>query len=1271
MARLESQVSGGYFPTPDVVTARLAGAFGRLLSEKGRLVLVDPCAGMGQAINTIARHLKGPQVRVHTVEMEGTRSAACDRLASTFDGYKGAAWTHIEGDAFNVRWSLGEQDGASLLFLNPPYDTDREFGRVEERFLRRYLATLGPKGVLAFLVPGYALTASAETLAAEFSGLQCFRFPGDTFNAFRQVVVLGRKRATPVPPSEEVVKLIREVWATQAAELPELPEDFSGWTLPVLETPGFSSVELNAADLMGLEAVFKAWHYTLRGGTDVVMRTAFPDPALPLHTREFTAATPPRPAHIAAAMAAGVFNGARIAPDDSTSGLPDLLVKGVFHRSFKTVEEKFNKDGDLTGEIQVQQPELQITVLRLDTGVFVNLVPTAEASEETTVTAAFTTGDLLRRYGAGLLGVLNTQCRVRYNANDPAHVFPIPEMARPLYPAQAHAVRALLTLLGGDTTVPMEAREGEAAILLGEIGSGKTGVSLAAARAMNAKHVLVMCPPHLLDSWRDQAAAVWPELKVRYLREPKDVDAYLSDPGPVLGVMSRETAKLGSRVEGVTKACPKCGRDIPKGDLGAKRARCKHRVITPMNPAAHLHDVLLRRGLSWLPAAALESGDHLYNAFQRNRLEKSRAYLGAKDGKAEAAARCKRAMASAEVRAAVATFIPWVANLPLTYERKKLNPQTVLAAALHAVSDPLWTREVLEAVYAEVATKTEGGYYTRDAIRSVQAFGAVSLEDAKSWGKPFPKETAYSEQASPASQWTGLLSKSYVNGPIGNYTLKDGSIVASRPEGKVIHGGTPEAVTVLLDYLWTQGQWRDDGICDEALYGHIPEPRRVPLATYFCRAAPSKFPFLLLIDEAHEVATEGSAQERAAHRLTSRRQPTILLTGSVMNGYAGSLFTNWWALFPDFRAEFPRTSKALFVDRYGFRKRFVPVDDREVVVVSKGSTSDRAVLSEKDRGEAPGVMPEFLLRHLLPHCVTLQRSDFGHVIPECTQKVVTVTPTAVQGTDHHRLMKKIIDAVKRDRFDKELAGALFGQLAEAPSQLDRATKDTGNTKEGDYLARYPERIRDKFPAKDLVAHVVGLDAQELLPKEAWMIRRLAVEMAEGRNTIIFGWHTELFDRYARIIERAFGFKPAVLMADKVPSQKRQEWIQNRVVNTNAKVLIVNPVSVGTGLNNLVHFATGIFMQNPACNPLVFRQAIGRMDRIGQTKPVRIFMPVYGATAQVLLSDLLHRKVGISLSVDGLDAESALQAVGVGDGYLSSLSVAKVLYERYMDMDDAA
>jgi len=109
-------------------------------------------------------------------------------------------------------------------------------------------------------------------------------------------------------------------------------------------------------------------------------------------------------------------------------------------------------------------------------------------------------------------------------------------------------------------------------------------------------------------------------------------------------------------------------------------------------------------------------------------------------------------------------------------------------------------------------------------------------------------------------------------------------------------------------------------------------------------------------------------------------------------------------------------------------------------------------------------------------------------------------------------------------------------------------------------------------------------------------------------------------------------------------------------------MVVNSTTVQVGLNSLVRFNSIIWMENPACNPIGFRQANGRIDRPGQKKETRIFFPVYSDTAQESAHSLLMLKVGVSEGTDGLDARGAMAAAGVGEqASLSAFGVGKQLF----------
>lgn len=441
------------------------------------------------------------------------------------------------------------------------------------------------------------------------------------------------------------------------------------------------------------------------------------------------------------------------------------------------------------------------------------------------------------------------------------------------------------------------------------------------------------------------------------------------------------------------------------------------------------------------------------------------------------------------------------------------------------------------------------------------------------------------------------------------------------------------------------------GVCPDGLVYNLEVEET---HTYFAEG--------VLVHNCHEYATDGAAQERSAHRLTSLGLPTLALTGTIMNGYAESMFTNMWALSKEFRHEFDRDERLRFVDRYGYRKRLVEDRDKKSgEIVEYGSMSDRVERMERTIGHAPGVLPLFLLKYLLPQAVTLHKTDLSVDIPACTEHVQTVVPEEELLKRYRSLERALLDQIRKDRFEKDLAGKLWGAMADLPSYLDLATEDTGNRDGGCYSIRYPESV-----GGGLVAAAEPFPLTMILPKEAWLLDQVQEAIDSDRNVMVFAWHTALLPRLARLLEKRLKTKCPILDPGKVPTKKRQAWIDEQIVAKRRRVLVVNPVAIQTGLNNLVYFSDQIWMENPMCNPTIYRQAVGRVDRIGQEELTRIFFPLYSGTSQVALHSLLMQKVAVSMSTDGLDAESALRAAGIGeDSGFSSFAVGRQLYEMIL------
>lgn len=1159
MARVESQALGGFFKTQDAVRPLVFRRFA-LQTEPGKYCVLDPCAGEGEAVCDLVNavfgtankvgyqpergtRVEGVDVQLVAVELEAERKLKCDTAARSVVKYSDAEVLH--GDGLHCD---ANGDGASILWLNPPYDFFRG-QRFEARFLDKWTPHVALGGQLVLIVPERALPYLAATLTTWFDDLEVLRYPEPEYSEFQQVVVLGRKRA--IVGDQSALPMMRALGDAPAALR----------TVP----PGALKVDVNRLDVGALLARTATWCGA--AGYD-----------RPARASRVGLAMRPRPAHVAMALGSGVFNGVRL----SAPGRHDLLAKAVFHREFVDGDAKKDEHGEVVKLTQVERPRLLLTTLDLVTGEYNELQPGTEPSGSDEVKNF---ADLLLVYGDGMVAAMRERCP---SLHDGIEDIILPSMRRALYPAQASAARAAIKLV----------HRGQTPLILGEIGSGKSSTSIQVAWALHhgvdarqlascdegafsplrpvrrVRRVLVVCPPHLVQNWADELHACLPDVPSLLAEKPSDLDSAAIHPAPFLFVlMSREAAKLGHAVEGVRAEwrhpklsgrraqCPKCGAVIAEAadKLASSRAVCEGQVLMAMNKFARLAldmRALHRRGAKW--------NANVYATFRRAVTVPLLRHLAAGTTRLKDRWSSKRPQLSSE-------------------------QCVVLIAALKFCAPDLRVLRVLRWIYP-----------------------------------PQPRYGSPSDQLFESGVLQGFA-----------HTVDDAA---------------------LFKVLWALGKF-DVKHCGEFLHQAAPSPRRYPLADYVCRKHPRLFQ-LLIADEVHEAQSDGAAQERALHRLSEKIPICLPLTGSLMNGYAKSLFRNMWAFSRKMRDEFAYSDATRFSKLYGYQKRVLTGDALEKAKVTEyGSSTDRVAKTEGGErlSDAPGILPSFVLHYVLPLAVTLHKRDItpdDRVVDHDRQ---TVKADRESEANAQRLGAALIAAVKRDRWDEKLAGKLFGQLAEYPSYYDRASADTGNTPEGAFELRYPEDV-----GGSIVASAIGLDAAQLLAKESWLSRMLTAELAEGRNVLIFLWHKELAPRLCRIVRETTGEAPVFLDAGKVQAKKRQDWIDKNVVGKK-RVLITNPSCVQTGLNNLIWFSTAVFFENPGCNPFVARQATGRLDRITQTKDVRVYWPVYEGVQEKLL-DLLQSKMAISQQIDGIDPTAALEMAGAGEAQVQAQDVGLAIYK---------
>jgi hypothetical protein len=178
MSRLVSKLKLGYYPLP-IEEARNISAV--LLASSTSFSAIDPCAGDGTALLEIT---KNTSAQLAGIELDADRATAC--------GANGIATVH--GSAFECRVPA---ESCSLLYLNPPYDTEsgpHSNDRMELVFLEHCYRWVTTEGVLLFVIPSTALGRCARLLASQFDRLRVFRLEHRESVRFKQVVVFGRRK---------------------------------------------------------------------------------------------------------------------------------------------------------------------------------------------------------------------------------------------------------------------------------------------------------------------------------------------------------------------------------------------------------------------------------------------------------------------------------------------------------------------------------------------------------------------------------------------------------------------------------------------------------------------------------------------------------------------------------------------------------------------------------------------------------------------------------------------------------------------------------------------------------------------------------------------------------------------------------------------------------------------------------------------------------------------------------------------------------------------
>ncbi len=335
--RLAGQLKGGFYPTPprvvDYVRKLLAPypTWGR--ANRGNVMrLLDPCCGPGDALRQLADSMgRSVPVETYGVELHAERA---QQAAEQLDHV-------LSSDLF--RCSIANRT-FNLLWLNPPYDHDKEDKRVEHAFLTHCSRYLEPQGVLVFIIPRAQIARSARFLTTNYGEVQAWAFPEPEVELFDQVVVLGERKEHPSPDARAMNALLGGI-----DDLSPLRSDLRPAYDVRHSPPGAAMFTTRVIDFGKAVAEARA-----RGlWTQDEITDAFWPPA----DQTARPLMPLRKGHLAMLVAAGFLDNLELETPESR-----VLVKGRTTKEMVLVQE-----GE-THDVYREQLQTSVVALDLDTG---------------------------------------------------------------------------------------------------------------------------------------------------------------------------------------------------------------------------------------------------------------------------------------------------------------------------------------------------------------------------------------------------------------------------------------------------------------------------------------------------------------------------------------------------------------------------------------------------------------------------------------------------------------------------------------------------------------------------------------------------------------------------------------------------------------------------------------------------------------------------------------------------------------------------------------
>jgi Helicase conserved C-terminal domain len=434
----------------------------------------------------------------------------------------------------------------------------------------------------------------------------------------------------------------------------------------------------------------------------------------------------------------------------------------------------------------------------------------------------------------------------------------------------------------------------------------------------------------------------------------------------------------------------------------------------------------------------------------------------------------------------------------------------------------------------------------------------------------------------------------------------------------------------------------DSGKRRRALYSALwqadgTKVRRFAPVDFIGRYMPGFFDYAIA-DEVHELKGD-TAQGNALGTLAACAQHTVVLTGTLLGGYADEVFNILYRLEPRKMVgegfEYGEAGVRAFTETYGLLEKVTVIEPED------NSCSEARITKRVRR--RPGASPLLFGRFLMSLGAFISLEDISEALPPYREEVVSVEMDPPLKEAYQKLEEDVKNALKEHRGNQSVMSVALNALLLYPDRPFRL----GNLYGWEFD---PEtQRREKF----LIAETPDLDENHVYAKERRLVEEVKAELARGRRCQIYAVYTQKRDvtrRLERILTNE-GIRVSLLTTD-TPPEAREGWY-DRQLRAGVQAVICHPKLVQTGLD-LIEFPTILFYET-GYSIYVLRQASRRSWRIGQRLPVKVKFLHYAETMQESCLRLMGKKLLVSLAMEGKFSSEGLQAINEEDDIFMAMA----------------